>query len=144
MRLALATLLLCGALSAQTRTLHIEGYVAGKPYLVVNKETTIVARAGSMKSLTVTYRPGSEVEEKETVKVTGGIAMWKPKSAGLAKFDAMIKPPDSAAKPAPYSEIVSIRFDSAVSLGLIVMLFAGLILFGGAYVSVRALLREET
>ena len=39
--------------------------------------------------------------------------------------------------------VVSIRFDSADRLGVAIMAIAGALLFGGAFVSIRALLRSQ-
>ena len=51
--------------------------------------------------------------------------------------------PEGGGDAVAHSEMVSVRFASIISAGLFVMLAAGVILFGGAFVSIRALMRSE-
>jgi len=140
----LALLLAGPCLAAQDGKLSIEGYVAGRPYLVAGEGRQVRAKpgAGRLVALAVTYRPGSEVEIAGTVAVTpDGTAIWTPARPGLAELDATIAPPGG--KPFHYKETVAVRFANRVSVGLFVMIAAGLILFGGAFLSIRALLRRD-
>lgn len=131
--------------AGQGRKLQIQGWVADRPYLVEGKATEIRGgpEQGRLASLTVIYRPGSKVESKpESVTVTSdGTATWIPRAPGLAKLIAKIEPAGGG-EPIEHEEIVSVRFETAISFGLFVMVAAGLILFGGAFLSIRALLRR--
>lgn len=106
----------------------------------VGKATTILVPPGA-KEVEVVYSPGSRVEQKETIGVPklepppAGKpyqVVWRPARSGVVELSA-----------AGESIKVSVRFDGVPSPGIGIMLFAGLILFGGAAVSLRALLREE-
>lgn len=81
----------------------------------------------------VTYRPNSEVLREAEVGMTdaSGRLIWVPEDAGLAQLS--VTTAEGSA-----SRAVSIRFSSPPALGLVILLIAGLILFGG---NIRFVLR---
>ena len=92
-------------------------------------------------TLRVTYRPGSKVAE--TVDVANpehGVFSWMPTLPGLAKLEVL--PADKSAKPLE-SRTVSVRFAQTSVLGLVIMIFAACLLFGGAAFSIRVLMRSS-
>lgn len=83
-------------------------------------------------TLFVTYRPNSVVAQIDTIRIGGFDAVkWTPHRAGVVQL----------ATPGGGSRNVSVRFTELPLLGLGVLIGAGLILFGGAILSMRALLR---
>lgn len=106
----------------------------------VGKATTILVPPGA-DEVKVVYSPGSRVERTDTIAVPKLTrppqgrpyqVVWRPARPGVVQLSA-----------AGQSIKVSVRFEGVPSSGIGIMLFAGLILFGGAAVSLRALLREE-
>ena len=86
--------------------------------------------------LEVIYRPGSSVEAREELSADSeGRIRWTPKNAGLAKLVATVDPKTKVER------LVSVSFASTFTLGLVIMVVAALVLFGGAFFSIRALLR---
>ncbi len=77
--------------------------------------------------LAVTYRPNSEVSHVDTLGRADetGVLMWTPQDAGIATLSAAV------GDAAPCELIVSVRFRGIPVAGVIVMVVAGLILFGG-------------
>lgn len=134
--------LLAGVASAQGPALVIDYHGAASGTLVEGVETTIRATGGELLSLTITYRPGSDVEVIDELELENGVAPWTPRYAGLANLSARVAPAGGG-EPAVHEELVSVRFATTLTAGLFVMLGAGLILFGGAFLSIRALLRSE-
>lgn len=79
-------------------------------------------------TLIITYRPGSNIADIQTVAVSGGMYQWTPTEAGLV----------SLATPGGAAQTVSVGFSGFPVQGLIVFIIAGSILFGGAlYASVN-------
>ncbi|HEX6981810.1 MAG TPA: hypothetical protein VF181_03530 [Balneolaceae bacterium] len=79
-------------------------------------------------TLIITYRPGSNIAEVQKVAVSGNTYKWTPKEAGLV----------SLATPGGPAQTVSVSFGGFPVQGLIVLIIAGSILFGGAlYASVN-------
>jgi hypothetical protein len=78
-------------------------------------------------SITATYRPNSEVAEIDTVGITdaGGKVTWTPSAAGIVTLAAQENEGISC------ELTVSVRFRRIPVPGLVVMLLAGMILFGG-------------
>jgi hypothetical protein len=142
LRVPCIVVLLCGAAHAREVGLDIEAHAPPERVLVEGATTSVRATDGTLLSLVVTYRPGSDVEITETLEVAGGQASWTPLHAGLANLDAEIEPA-AGGEAVPYTQMVSVRFDTFLTAGLVVMVVAGTILFGGAFVSIRALLRGE-
>lgn len=90
-------------------------------------------------SLTAVYRPNSQTAvEKVLGKFdTEGKLIWKPEEAGITSLIAK-----SADKKKVASKNVAVCFPSTPVSGIIVMVFAGIILFGGAGYSLRNALKE--
>lgn len=81
--------------------------------------------------LLVTYRPNSGISVQEVVPVGGAASVtWTPSRAGVVAL----------ATPDGGSTNVSVRFDRTPVSGLLILIVAGLILFGGAALAMRALL----
>ncbi|MCZ7583031.1 MAG: hypothetical protein M5R36_06680 [Deltaproteobacteria bacterium] len=80
--------------------------------------------------LRVTYRPNSQTAETVTVGAfsAAGTVAWTPQYAGITQLDAVPAAPD--AKPVATKNVAT-RFDGFPLRGMIVMLLAGVILFGG-------------
>lgn len=90
--------------------------------------------------LTVTYRPNSKTSVSMDVVGGGdGAFAWKPASPGLVAISAFVPGTESAVA----TKNFSVRFAETSVVGIVVMLFAALLLFGGAAFSIRALLRDD-
>lgn len=90
--------------------------------------------------LKVTYRPGSKTSKSvELTSQTAGVFAWTPTSPGLVTVAAHV---EGQAK-ALVTKNFSVRFAEGSVLGIFVMLFAAILLFGGAAISIRALLRAD-
>ncbi len=137
--LALGLLPIAGSAPAQNLETPEYSPKDGKFY-VVDKEARFRLPGVSGAIAHVVYRPNSVLEDSETKLAPGvdGWFTWKPKFPGLAR----LRVTDSADKTLA-EKVVSVRFRSTSYLGLAVMLFAALALFGGAFVSIRALLRDQ-
>jgi hypothetical protein len=74
----------------------------------------------------VTYRPNSEVLREAEVGVTdaSGRLTWSPDDAGMAEL--AVEAPEGSA-----TRSVSVRFPGPPIQGIVVLLLAGLVLFGG-------------
>jgi len=135
--LACVALVLIGASGAARAQFTVEGYDPGKgAFLVEGKEAQFEWAGNPAAKFRVVYRPNTKIEE--TVEL--GTAADKryrftPKVAGLLNLVAYVGAEAVATK------TLSVRFASTLGVGLVVMLFAALVLFGGALVSIRALLR---
>ena len=82
-------------------------------------------------SVTVEYRPGAVSATTETFTPGSATLEFTPDRAGVVSVAV-----------GEASQNLSVRFRSAPLGGLAVMVLAGLILFGGAAVSMRALLSD--
>lgn len=86
--------------------------------------------AEPINSFTVTYRPGAVTAHDEVVSVPNARTVsWTPQRAGVVKIAA-----------GDDTKNLSVRFTGAPATGILVMLVAGIILFGGAGLSLRMLL----
>jgi hypothetical protein len=85
-------------------------------------------------TFTVTYRPGAVTATSESI-ATGGLTTvtWTPERAGVVQIGA-----DGA------TQNLSVRFTRAPIPGLLVMLVAGLVLFGGAAGAMSLMLRGDS
>lgn len=91
----------------------------------------------------VTYRPGSSVSSTDPIGATdsGGTITWTPTDAGLATITAAWTPPGQA-ETTTSAQTVSVKFASVPIDGILIMLFAGVVLIGGSIVRISNLLRS--
>jgi hypothetical protein len=108
---------------------------------VVGKATSVTT-GPEADSIELLYSPSSEVEARQSVpirKLTPPEAdkpyhtAWIPERAGVVALTA-----------GGTTVNVSVAFDGIPIGGIAIMLIAGLILFGGTFVSVRSLLTPDT
>ena len=104
--------------------------ISTEPAAPVRGEPVTVTLGAPADELLVTYRPNSGIAVEETVPVSGTRATWTPSRAGVV----------SLATPDGTSQNVSVRFDETPVSGLLILIVAGLVLFGGAAFAMRALL----
>ena len=105
--------------------------VSVEPAAPVRGEPVRVTFSEPVDSVTVTYRPGAVTARTETFTPGATSFEFTPRRAGVVAVAAG----DAATS-------LSVRFTRAPLPGLLVMIVAGLILFGGAAVSMRALLAD--
>lgn len=92
-------------------------------------------------SLSAEYRPNSRTAVIESVGVTdeSGVIDWTPSDAGLVRINAL-----SDDSEVPIATIaVSVRYVGFPLSGILTMVIAGIILFGGAGLGMSILMREE-
>lgn len=87
------------------------------------------------------YRPNSRTMVAEPVGTTDafGNVEWTPSDAGLVRLTATAADSEEASA----SKAVSVRYVSFPLEGILTMLIAGIILFGGAGLGMSVLMREE-
>ena len=92
-------------------------------------------------TLVITYRPNSSVVKTDYVvnNTPGTQFTWASKSAGIVNLSYTDR---TGGSPTTVSQGVSVRFNGLSAPGLIVMLLAGVILFGGATLAFRTLFRD--
>lgn len=96
---------------------------------VVGQEMTLRFEA-PVDTVFVTYRPNSAVARRDTIRIGEAASMrWTPSRAGVVAISL----PDGT------RQNVSVRFTKTPLSGLVVLLVAGLILFGGAGWAMRML-----
>jgi len=88
-------------------------------------------------ALWVVYSPNSETRTEEEIGRFSSIGtiMWNPSRFGIATLSAR-----DAAGEAVAAENVAILFAETPASGVLVMVFAGILLFGGAGISMRSVL----
>ncbi len=89
--------------------------------------------------LWVVYSPNSETSTEEEIGVipAAGMIAWRPSRSGIATLS--VRGGDGGVVA---SENVAILLDRIPAAGVMVMLFAGVLLFGGAGYSLRSVLRS--
>ena len=89
--------------------------------------------------LWVIYSPNSETQTEEEIGrfSSGGAMTWNPTRFGIATLSARDDQDGAVA-----TENVAILFAKTPTAGVLVMLFAGVLLFGGAAFSLRSVLRS--
>lgn len=98
----------------------------------VGQETTVRLSAPA-DYIVVTYRPNSIVAQRDTIRIGGFESVkWTPARAGVVRIGL----PDGAA------QNVSVRFTGIPLSGLLILIVAGTILFGGAVFAMRKLLED--
>jgi hypothetical protein len=141
-------LVVAPALCAAKPALKVEpAYpTVGRPATVT---LTGVAEAPKGLRLKVTYRPASQTEETDDMGELGATGVrWTPTSPGVTKIAAVAPGVQSGGagggskKVKPVATVtISTRYASAPVSGILVMLIAGLLLFGGAAWSMRVAMR---
>lgn len=111
--------------------LAAQDVVSVTPELPVRSETVRVTFSEPVDTVRVTYRPGAITAHTETFTPGSAVFEFKPTRAGVVSVAA-----------GETSRSLSVRFHGAPVSGLVVMGLAGLILFGGAAFSLRALLAD--
>lgn len=105
-----------------------------QPYPLMNRPVKVsVTDDGSPvveATILVTYRPNSQTIDTETLVTNQrGVALWRPRDAGIARLELRSDDPQHAA----LSTLnVAIRFGGPPASGVAVMIVAGILLFGGA------------
>lgn len=111
------------ALAQSVVSVEPEAPTIGEPVRVTFSEpvgsVAVVYRPGAISAVTETFTPGAAAFE------------FTPDRAGVVSVDA-----------GGGAQNLSVRFRSAPLAGLVVMVLAGLVLFGGAALSLRALLSD--
>jgi len=109
--------------------------VAGTPCEVLVQDDANLPRPGA--TVSVTYRPGSSVERPSRVGTTddSGRVVWTPELAGIATVTASWAGGSTRAN-------VSVQFSHPPLSGLLIMVFAGIVLVGGSAVRIRRVLRS--
>ncbi len=124
--LFLSSLLLFAAPSAAQ-------YVPADVLPTVGEAVAVQLPAGA-EALVITSRPGSAIADTTRLTASAGTATWTPEQAGIVEISA----PGT-----PDRQTVSVRFDRAPASGILVLLVAGTILFGGAaFASVKLFGKE--
>jgi len=81
-------------------------------------------------TILVTYRPNSQTIDTETLVTNQrGVAVWRPRDAGIARLELR---PDDPRQAALSTLNVAVRFGGPPASGVLVMIVAGVLLFGGA------------
>lgn len=92
--------------------------------------------------VTAVYRPNSLTSETEelTPVDSSGTLMWTPRSTGPVTLEVRPAGADDDA-PAAVSHTVAVRYGGLPASGLLIMVLAGVLLFGGAAVAFYLLLK---
>ena len=123
-------LLLAAALLAPLLAAAQGAPISFSPEPVVRGQAVTVRFAEPADTVRFTYRPNSDLASTEAVAIGGATEVqWTPREAGLV----------AVSTPAA-TRSVGVRFTRLPVLGLTVLILAGLVLFGGATLSLRALL----
>ena len=85
-------------------------------------------------TLRVTYRPSSSIPHVELLSVSGGVVAWTPQQAGVVRL----------AVSESERRNVSVRFQTLPVSGIVVLLLAGAILFGGCAYAFSKLFGDDT
>lgn len=132
-RSALAAAAVLGLVLAGTRPAPATELHLAESYPLRDRPVTVtVTRAGAPVAgavVSVRYRPNSELAHVEALPPTGpdGRVLWTPTDAGIATLEA---PGGQGEGPATLS--VAVRFGAFPGLGVLVMVIAAILLFGGA------------
>jgi len=100
----------------------------------IEGEPVTVTLAEPAKEVIVTYRPNSQVIDRDTLRAEAASTTftWTPATAGVV-----------ALKAGSASRNVSVRFAGISESGIATMMIAGIILFGGAAFAFRLLFKDE-
>lgn len=111
--------------------LAAQDVVSVSPEQPVRGEPVTVVFSEPADSVTVTYRPGAITATTETFTPGSETFEFSPSRAGVVSVSG-----------GGGSESLSVRFQGTPLSGLVVFGLAGLILFGGASIALRALLAD--
>jgi len=91
-------------------------------------------------TLEATYRPNSQTERTETVGLFDGAgeALWTPRDAGITRLRALGPEGEEL-----WSGNTAVWYPSLSVSGILIFLFAGFLLFGGASISMRRALGPD-
>lgn len=128
-RLAFACALALGLAASGAAQITVDSGDSVHP--TVGEEVTITFDTAP-ESAQVVWRPNSAIPDTMDLGASGTSLTWTPDRAGVAT----IVTPDG-------TKNVSVRYTSLPVLGLFVLVGAGLILFGGAGMAMRALLSGD-
>lgn len=100
----------------------------------VQGEPVTITLAQPASELIVTYRPNSSVARMDTLRAEQPATafLWTPRKAGVVSLST-----------ATDSRNVSVRFQGLSGSGILVMIVAGTLLFGGAAFAFRILFKDE-
>lgn len=87
-------------------------------------------------TVNIIWRPNSAVPETVTMHVDGVSFEWTPSKAGVARIEAVSDGVVTA-------QNVSVRYDQYPASGIMILIVAGIILFGGAGFAMGKLLGGE-
>lgn len=115
----------------------LAGIDVSNPAPEVGEKLTLTFDA-EVDTLTVVYRPNAAVAETEVIPITpaANTVAWTPKNAGVVALSY-------SNEGNTVSKNISVRFEGVSYPGIIVMILAGLILFGGAISAFRTLFRDK-
>ena len=105
--------------------------VSVTPEAPTRGEPVTVTFSAPVDSVTVTYRPGAVTATTETFTPGASTFTFSPEKAGVVQVAS-----------GDASQSLSVRYVGTPIGGLIVMILAGLILFGGAGIALRTLLSD--
>ena len=126
-RAALLTLL------AAALVLPARGQFFAEGTRIYRGEAIDVALPEAADTLMVTYRPSSAIAHTVALPTGGARSVsWTPEEAGVVELSAV-----------GTSQNVSVRFRSVPPGGLLILLLAGTILFGGAGFALKKLFEED-
>lgn len=95
----------------------------------VEGQQTIITLSEPVDEITITYQPAAPIARTVTLPTNGQLQVpWEPDRAGVVSIQAGTE-----------TKKVSVRFSGTPVSGVLIFLFAGLVLFGGATVCLRAL-----
>lgn len=129
---ALALLLLASGASAQITVTNASGDMPDTPapQLTVGDEATITLDSAAV--VQIVWRPNSAIPD--TVALASGESVaWTPDRAGVATILA-----------GENTQNVSVRYRSFPGLGILTLILAGFVLFGGAGYAMSRLLSGDT
>jgi hypothetical protein len=95
----------------------------------VEGQPTMIKLTLPTDQITFTYQPAAPIARTVTLETNGATEIpWIPERAGIVSINTDFEQKD-----------VSVRFSGTPVSGVLIFLFAGLVLFGGASVCLRAL-----
>jgi len=120
------------------------------PVPVQGKATAVIVRTevGRVEAVSA---PNSKVSKRERLTADEKDPrawIWTPKQAGIVVLEAYVlaEPPSDPKKKGKekpvFKKTLSVAFDGTPGSGLLIMMLAGCILFGGAFIALRSIMRS--